>query len=360
VAFTLALSVPLWLLVLGPLLLGVPHLIADIRYLLVRPPAGVSPASTEAIILPLALMTVWRILVVLGGPSAPEVEFLTGALAEGGAAWLAPGSRTRRVVVLGSLGLLTDLALTAPQKATLYLAYAHNGIGFGLWVLWSRGEGPPWRIGVVTGLFVGAIVALVSGVCDPVAMATGAVTRTAVGLDMGAVTAALTPGVAAPLSTRLILVFVLTQTLHYVVWLRLVPGQLSPRSTPMSVQRSLQALRQDLGATGLRIAVGLTLLVPLFGLVDPLGVRAVYLSLALFHAWLELAVLASQLVSSVVPRPRGGQAGHLGRRPHPRCGEYTTRGQCRTRPHIDPWLADCRAKLYSLQYDTPPSSRTTP
>jgi hypothetical protein len=73
----------------------------------------------------------------------------------------------------------------------------------------------------------------------------------------------------------------------------------------MSVQRSLQALRQDLGATGLRIAVGLTLLVPLLGLVDPLGGRAVYLSLALFHAWLELAVLASQLVSSVPPMPRG-------------------------------------------------------
>jgi hypothetical protein len=45
---------------------------------------------------------------------------------------------------------------------------------------------------------------------------------------------------------------------------------------------------------------------PLLGLVDPLGVRAVYLSLALFHAWLELAVLASQLVSSVSPHPRGG------------------------------------------------------
>jgi hypothetical protein len=86
--------------------------------------------------------------------------------------------------------------------------------------------------------------------------------------------------------------------------------------------------------------VGLTLLVPLLGLVDPLGVRAVYLSPALFHAWLELAVLASQLVSSVAPQPCEGQAGHLGRRPHPRCGEYTTRGQCRTRPHIDSWLAD--------------------
>jgi hypothetical protein len=306
VAFALTLSVPLWLLVLGPLLLGVPHLIADVRYLLLRPPAGVSPASREAIILPLALMTAWRLLVVLGGPSAPEVEFLTGALAVGGAVWLAPGSRARRGVALGSLGLLTGLALTTPQTATLWLAYAHNGIGFGLWVLWSQGEGPPWRRGAVTGLLVGAIVALVSGVCDPVAMATGAVTHTAVGLDMAAVTTALTPGVAAPLSTRLVLVFTLTQTLHYVVWLRLVPGQLSPRATPMSVQRSLQALRQDLGATGLWIAVGLTLLVPLLGLVDPLGVRAVYLSLALFHAWLELAVLMSQLVSSVAPRSRGG------------------------------------------------------
>jgi hypothetical protein len=55
---------------------------------------------------------------------------------------------------------------------------------------------------------------------------------------------------------------------------------------------------------GLWGAAGLTLLVPLLGLADPLGVRAVYRSLALFHAWLELAVLASQLISSVFPLPR--------------------------------------------------------
>jgi hypothetical protein len=156
---------------------------------------------------------------------------------------------------------------------------------------------------------VGAIVALVSGVCDPVALATGAVTCTAADLDMATVTAVLTPGVATPLRTRLILVFVLTQTLHYVVWLRLVPGQLSPRATPMRVQRSVPVLRQDRDAPGLRVAVGLTLLVPLLGLVDPLGVRAFYLSLALFHAWLELAVLASQPVSSAFPLPRKGMQG---------------------------------------------------
>lgn len=37
VAFALTLTVPLWLLTMGPLVLGVPHLLADLRYLVVRP-----------------------------------------------------------------------------------------------------------------------------------------------------------------------------------------------------------------------------------------------------------------------------------------------------------------------------------
>lgn len=37
IAFALTLGVPFWLLALGPIVWGVPHVVADIRYLIIRP-----------------------------------------------------------------------------------------------------------------------------------------------------------------------------------------------------------------------------------------------------------------------------------------------------------------------------------
>jgi len=48
-----ALSFPLWMLALGPILLGGPHLLADIRYCVVRPGWHRDPATWVAVFAPL-------------------------------------------------------------------------------------------------------------------------------------------------------------------------------------------------------------------------------------------------------------------------------------------------------------------
>ena len=50
VSFTLTAVAPLWLLLLGPLLLGVPHILSDVRFLLLRPPAPVAARARLAIL----------------------------------------------------------------------------------------------------------------------------------------------------------------------------------------------------------------------------------------------------------------------------------------------------------------------
>lgn len=54
----------------------------------------------------------------------------------------------------------------------------------------------------------------------------------------------------------------------------------------------VEALRADFGTPALVAAAALTLAVALAGVARPARTRAVYLSLVLFHGWLELAVLA--------------------------------------------------------------------
>ena len=90
---TLALAVtcaaPLWALALGPVLLGVPHVLADLRYLVVRP----------------RLHRRWPLVLLAGAPLAiaavdPRVE--VGLFAALGAVLAARASLLRKAVLLGT------------------------------------------------------------------------------------------------------------------------------------------------------------------------------------------------------------------------------------------------------------------
>ena len=71
----------------------------------------------------------------------------------------------------------------------------------------------------------------------------------------------------------------------------------APRPATPTVKRALSDLSGDLGPLGLLLGLGAMALVLLGGLVDPVGTRATYLSLVLFHGWLEIAVVAHLLAN---------------------------------------------------------------
>lgn len=56
VAFARVLTVPLWLLTIGPLVLEIPHLVADLRYLVVRPGLHRRPGFLLSVGAPLVAM----------------------------------------------------------------------------------------------------------------------------------------------------------------------------------------------------------------------------------------------------------------------------------------------------------------
>jgi hypothetical protein len=278
---------PLWLLLLAPLVLGVPHVVADVRWLVLRP--GVERRVLYAVALPLAGMTALRVLAVVGARPwfAPAVEVALGGAAIAGAALATDGAAGRRALALAGAAALVAAGLWRTSLTAVLLGHAHNLVALGLLLTWWRA--PLSRRIALALAYAGCATAIALGAGDSLTRLAGGFAAPSTGLDFAALTATLAPGLAATPALRVVLLFAFAQSVHYAIWLSLLPTALAPR-------RALSSLRTDVGTPALLAALALAVLVPLAGAFFPARTREIYLSLVLFHGWLELALIARLLV----------------------------------------------------------------
>lgn len=290
-ALCLAITIPQWLLLLGPIILGVPHIFADVRYLILRPVVSLSARSKLAILLPLAALTVVRGADMLFNVSLPWLEVALGMTAIGGALVTSHWRRQWKAALGILAAALTVLAVAYPLWATLAMAHLHNFVAVGLWIAWSAWRRPSqWASGV--GLFFIAVsMSVLAGAAD------NAITHfwsstSASGIDLGLFRQALAPGASPLMGMRVVVIFAFAQAVHYSVWLRLLPGSepFEPRRGPTTFARNLRRLELDFGRIGARLVVLAVLAMPLCGLMGARATRDTYLALVVFHGWLELAV----------------------------------------------------------------------
>jgi hypothetical protein len=279
-AFVLTVTVPLWLLTLGPLLLGVPHLLADFRYLVVRPGLHRRAALCGLAALP---------LVACGFGAPAWVGLLAMAVAVLGARC----SWALRLAGLLAWAALTLAARTDESAFVLAFVHLHNAMALALW--WALRPRDRRALAVVLLVVAGAALLLV-GALDPVVAAAGGwqVPLAIPGLEAHA--QAYAPGAEAPWAMRVVLSFAFLQAVHYAIWLRLVPEDARQRPAPRPFRASWRALRDDLGRPLLGLALLLALGIAIWGAVDLIAARAGYLRLATFHGYLELAVAALLLL----------------------------------------------------------------
>ena len=275
-AFGLTVAAPLWLLALGPLLLGVPHLLADFRYLVVRPGLHRRTALCALAALP---------LLACGFGAPAWVGLLAMAVAVLGArcGW------ALRLAGLAAWAAMTWAAIADESAFVLAFVHLHNAMALALWwALRPRDR----RALVVVALVLAGVALLLVGALDPVVAAAGGwqVPLAIPGLDSNA--QAYAPGAEVPWAMRVVLSFAFLQAVHYAVWLRLVPEDARPRPAPRPFRASWRALRDDLGRPLLGLALLLALGIAIWGAVDLIAARAGYLRLATFHGYLELAVAA--------------------------------------------------------------------
>jgi hypothetical protein len=301
VALVLALFAPAFLLVVGPLLLGVPHLVADVRHLVLRPvlPRLAGPMLLTGSILLLGA----RALEVAGVRGMGRVELgLAGALLFGAIALALPSAGAQRrlratVATLIAL-LLVGAALTWPRESRVLLGHGHNVVALLLWLAFYRrgSAGAVWVVGLVLGL-----AALL--VFSPLAwLGYRHGVQSAFGLHSLAAADTLAPGIrSARLALGIVASFAFLQAVHYAVWLHAIPQDATRGDATLTFRMSWRSLGHDFGPWLLLAVVGLVLLVPLAGIVAPLAAQSAYLSLSAFHGYLELAAAALFFVRGAGP-----------------------------------------------------------
>lgn len=167
------------------------------------------------------------------------------------------------------------------------MAHGHNVIALVLWVVLFRRRA--WAaVGPLCVLVLGLAV-LLSGITLPWATHLGG--DAALGRDLIDAGRSLAPGLSPGLAMRVTLTFVALQAVHYAVWLRLVPQEdVRAEGTP-TFAMSARSLVRDFSPLAL-VAIGvMAALVLAASFFDLYGTRDLYLSLAAFHAWLELVML---------------------------------------------------------------------
>jgi hypothetical protein len=312
VLLAVTVAYPVWLFVLGPVVLGVPHLASDVRYLLVRRSVArgvvVLACAASAVLVVLRALEVAHVTPAWAG----RLEVLVAAV------WIAAavvaGARARRAA--WPLGVLPVIALAAWHASThvwltrVVLAQAHNVVGVGAWLLLFRRNRRAALV-PVAAIAAGALL-LASGVMLPWTMRTAGLEG--FGVNLWRVGAFLAPGGSATAGAAAVLVFVFLQAVHYAAWLVWIPQEELPGQGTFTFRMTGRALVRDLGVGGLAVVVAASAALTGAATSDAKAAVSTYMSLAAFHAYLEIAMLAYFASRGAHPpapsaaRPKGADA----------------------------------------------------
>jgi hypothetical protein len=289
-SFAAASVQPAWSLIFGLTVLGIPHVVSGVRHLAIR--RELYPATR------------W-----LGWVGAA----LGVAAVAGAGRWVMPaftvcfaacvlveilGARSRpwhaRILVAGAVILVAGVALRRQALFLLLVSYLHTVSSVCWYGVAARRRGiAVWPL--VLGGAVGTLL-IALGVTDG-AHAWAALAPDEPSRWLGEWWAGGDPLVAQ----RAFTLFAFVQSLHYAVWIRLVPELDRPSPVPWSFRRALAALRDDLGRLT-PVAIAACVLGGLALAAGGSPARDVYFVLVYFHIGLDAAGLARALAQRAPAR----------------------------------------------------------
>jgi hypothetical protein len=278
------------LFVLGPVLLGVAHVAADVRYLVLR--RRLPSWWKSAVWIGCAVLLGLRIAEELGfkGTLAMRIELLSAvawSLAALAAGAVAAGSSRRALIALPLVGAAGLVCWLHPEIVRLVFVHLHNVLAIVLWLALFRSRP---RAALVPLVVIAAATLWLLGAPLGPSEATGGIYTFK--LHLFAASDWLAPGLPPRLAIGLTLAYIFLQSVHYSAWLLLIPQEDVRAQGTLTFKMSARSLLSDFGVAGLA-AIGLSALAVLGGaLFDVHGTRALYLSLAMFHGYLEVALLA--------------------------------------------------------------------
>jgi hypothetical protein len=292
--FVLSVLAPVGMFFVGPLVFGVPHLAADVRYLVLRqrlPKRFVALTATSA-----AVIVAVRSLALLGVPvPADACEAGAGGLWMLSALLFAAKDRKtllRSFALFVPIALVVRVAMHHPHTANIAMMHVHNVIGIATWLfLYPRKKA--WEILPALAVALG-IVVIASGTAAMWTYTVGG--DVAFGTRLFEIGRWLAPGIGPRAAASVVIAFVFLQAVHYAIWLAWIPQEyLAGEGTP-TFRMTARGLVRDFGGVGCGLIAASTLALMGLALVR-IGVALNgYLTLSRFHGLLELAVIAFLVV----------------------------------------------------------------
>lgn len=295
-----AMFVPLWILALGPIIWGVPHIVGDVRYLVIRSGYIQRRILWLAVGVPLLLVTC-----TIGVPWLTQTfhaAVVFGFLGSLGALWCAHTTHTKRAIGTVVLVGLIAASYHFGYYADIVFAHAHNFIAVALWWFWRKREGDLHWYPLAFFLLIAA--SLMMGMADPALQLSGGLHWAPTKGHMNYHLSSLAPGIPPLWGIRLVILFTFAQSVHYIIWVRMIPEEDRPQHTPRTFAASYRALKDDFGAWALLATSLFALFVIGWALFDLMEARIGYLRIALFHGHLELAVATLFWAESRKPKTR--------------------------------------------------------
>ncbi len=328
ISLPLALFFPLWLLLFGPLVYGVPHIVSSLRYFhhsaerasSARAPQTRRLAFSAAAFI-LLLVFAHRLLLTQSffNLSIPQLSEWKGStyvdLIALGMTFLLGTWIYRKTLFqfLAGLAALAPLAIAfwyQPMWTIGAMVLIHNFIAFVYWIRSTRTKSENLVAWAAFGITLGVSTAIFFGLFDDVyryfhdfqpRLVLQVVQLTAE--DTGRLIAPWWQGSDA-FWLHACSVYAFGQALHYFVWLKAIPDQFHSHDVPTSFRQSLQLLSQDFGrAVALALVFISVVSIVIWSFMSLQEARMIYFCLAGYHGYLEIAGLALSLRRSAYERP---------------------------------------------------------
>lgn len=273
---------PEWLFYGAPLVLGIPHLLASREFSGRLLPVSLSLTPIRG------LFVLAAILAYLGFPGSRTIPFLlTGTLL--GIGW-GRGSRIHLSRLIPLLSLFWCGFILSPLSAVLAVAIAHNFLAFWFWLksaktLQGKRSAALALISTILTIF------LISLLPDS---------------PMGLIGTLLFGATLHSPPEALVRTFLLTQSLHYFIWLKAIPDAVASSETPGGYALTLRSILRNSGKVipSLSLA-GAGILALVFFFWDAETFRTLYVTLAAYHGIFEIAAfLAILSVRAPAEAPR--------------------------------------------------------
>ena len=298
-AILLALKFPLWQLALGPIILGIPHLLGDLRYLILHRQLHHSRSFWLLVVLPLVYFTyhphVLATMVALWGAGLVAIHQrsrLDPTLSDTPSVF-----HLKRILCLSVIALFGMLlSYWYPKEALFTLLHSHNVITLSIWWFWRSHRGRTEWVSLLCLMIASVIIVFGWDASE---------WRQTLNTDLSHPAYLSLPYFEATLAMvfpeawrpQVVVLYALLQSAHYLVWIRLIPEDDRIIETPVTFRSSLKRLRIDFGRIFLLLTLTACCALIIWSIFDVAAARLNYLRWISAHASLEIATLGYLFVA---------------------------------------------------------------